>query len=323
MKRAIDKQSDILKRIEQNIGVPSLAEKLSGELSSSDFNSLLTAVFALRAENAAPNEMLKLYAQNKYAKPAACNAAEYRKLEADMLFAAEQKEVQSIILSPASLFGCCSVLGAVSQNKIISSTRNLEILSDATNMLALYIAAGIKDGMFSHTETPIHLCTTHRHIRYQPSFGAGMLPHFGIFTMVSAGKNRSTYVFEIETVLFHLRFYRDYWLQKHGSLLSVSFNCRAGYKDSEGFFDRITEAVKVSFPDMEIAINKQENNTTYYKGLQATLNAQINGKIIEIGDIGFTDWTQKLLNNTSERFLISAMAIDRQMFCANLRRERT
>ena len=60
MKRTIDKQSDLLKRIEQNTGVPSLAEKLNGELSSSDFNSLLTAVFALRTENAAPNALSEL-----------------------------------------------------------------------------------------------------------------------------------------------------------------------------------------------------------------------------------------------------------------------
>ena len=307
------KQTNILHRIERDLGMPLLADKLSDELSSSDLNSLLTEVFALRAENAASSEMLKLYAQNQYVKPAACNAAQYRKLEADMLFSAEEKGVQSIILSPASLFGCCSVFGAVSQNKVISATRNLEILSDATNMLAFYIAAGIKDGMCSNSDTPIHLCTTHRHIRYQSSFAAGRLPHFGIFTMVSAGKSRSSYAFEIETFLFHLNFYRDYWLQKHGSVLSIAFNRRTGYKDSNGFFDRIIEAVRANFADMEITIDEQENTTTYYKGLQATLNARLDGKIIEIGDIGFTDWTQKLLNNTGERLLISAMALDRQM----------
>jgi len=307
------KRKNILHRIEQKLNTPSLAEKLTSELSSSDFNSLLTEIFALRSEKAPSNEMLKLYAQNGYAKPASCNAVQYRRLELDMLIAAEEKGVQSIILSPASLFGCCSAFGAVSQNKIISASRNLEILSDATNMLAFYIAAGIKDGSLSRADTPIHLCTTHRHIRYQSEFGTGMLPHFGIFTMVSAGKSRSSYAFEIEAVLFQLRFYCDYWLKKHGSMLSVSFNRRTGYKDPDGFFNRIIETVKTNMSDIEIFIDEQENNTTYYKGLQATLNAQIDGKIIEIGDIGFTDWTQKLLNNTSERLLISAMALDRQM----------
>ena len=179
-------------------------------------------------------------------------------------------------------------------------------------MLALYIAAGIKDRTLSQTDTLIHICTTHRHIRYQSSFRTGMLPHFGIFTMVSAGKSRSSYAFEIEALLFQLQFYHDYWMQKYGVVLSLSFNQRKGYKDPDGFFNWIVEAVKENI-DMVIAIDEQENDTTYYKGLQATLNAQIDDKTIEIGDIGFTDWTQKLLNNTSERLLVSAMALDRQM----------
>ena len=308
----INKRKDILHRIEQKLNMPSLSDKLTNELSSSDFNSLLTEVFEQRAEKVSPNEMLKLYAQNRYAKPAICDAIQYHRLEIDMLTAAEEKGVQSIILSPASLFGCCSVFGAVSQNKVISATRNLEILSDATNMLALYVASGIKDGSLSHANAPIHLCSTHRHIRYQSEFRVGMLPHFGIFTMVSAGKSRSSYAFEIEALLFQLQFYRDYWMQKHGSMLSLSFSRRKGYKDPNGFFNRVIEVVKENI-DMEIEINEQENNTEYYKGLQATLNARTDGKIIEIGDIGFTDWTQKLLNNTSERLLISAMALDRQM----------
>ena len=307
------KTKGISRRIEQELGLPSLTYKLANELSPSDFNSLLIEIFSLRTENISPTEMLKLYAQNHYAKPADCNASQYRRLEADMLYAAEDKSVQSIILSPASLFGCCSAFGAVSQNKIISATRNLEIVSDATNMLALYIAAGIKDGSLSHDEKPIHLCTTHRLTRYYAELSSWMLPHFGIFAMVSTGKSRSSYKFEIETLLFHLNFYRDYWLKKYGSLLSVSFNRRAGYKDSDGFFSRVIEAVKDDITDMEIIIDEQENNTTYYKGLRATLNAQVDGKSFEVGDLGFTDWMQRLLNSTGERLLISAMAIDRQM----------
>jgi len=304
---------NISRRIEQALGVPALTDKLANELSPSDFNSLLTEIFSLRADNISPTEMLKLYAQNHYAKPAACNAAQYRRLEADMLCAAEANGIHSLILSPASLFGCCSAFGAVSQNKVISATRNLEILSDATNMLALYVAAEIKKGTLSHAEKPIHFCTTHRHIRYYAELSSQMLPHFGIFTMVSAGKSRSSYEFEIEALLFQLHFYLDYWQKRYSSTLSVSFNRRAGYKDSDGFFNRVINAVKNAFSNIEILINEQENNTVYYKGLQATINAHVEGTILEIGDIGFTDWTQKLLNSTSERLLISAMALDRQM----------
>jgi len=307
------KRSNIVHRIEQKLDTPSLVDKLSNELSSSDFNSLLTETFARRAERITPDELLRRYTQNVYAQPAACDAVSYRRLELDMLLAAQERGIDSLILSPASLFGCCSALGLVSQNRVISATRNLEILSDATNMLALYIAAGIKDGSLSHANDPIHLCSSHRHIRYQAELGESMLPHFGIFTLVSAGRSRSSYAFEVEAFLFHLRFYSDYWQQKHMSPLSLSLNRRQGYKDSEGFFERIVEAVKKNLPDMEVFIDERENSTAYYKGLQATLSAAINGSRAEVGDIGFTDWTQQLLNNPGERLLISAMALDRQV----------
>ena len=307
------KQESIVHRIEQELNVPSITEKLSDGLSASDFNSLLTQVFSLRADAMGSGDLLKQYAGNKYAKPAACNAAAYRRLEADMLCAAEAAGAQSVILSPAALFGCCSAFGTVSQNKIISAIRNLEILSDSSNMLALYAAAEIKNGAYTDRETPVHICTTHRQIRYQVTIAAGNLPHFGLFTMVSAGKSRSSYAFEIEALLFQLRFYSEYWLDKYGQRLSVSFNRRAGYKDPEGFFTRTVDAVSNELPDIEISINENENDTIYYKGLQATIRTDIDGKSVEVGDIGFTDWTQQLLNNKSQRLLISALALDRQM----------
>jgi len=303
----------IINRIERKLNIPALADKLANALSPSDFNSLMTELYAMRAAKVSPGDMLQLYAKNGYAKPAACDAVQYRRLELDMLLAAEERGVRSVILSPASLFGCCSVFGAVSQNKIISASRNLEMVSDATNMLALYTASGIKDGTINHSEAPVHLCTTHRHIRYQSEFGMGMLPHFGIFTMVSAGKSRSSYAFEIEAFLFHLRLYADYWLQKHGSALSVSLHRRGGYKDPDGFFCRVTEAVKTHVTGIHMLPGEQKGETAYYKGLQATLYADIEGRRVEIGDMGLTDWTQKLLNSRSERLFISAMALDRQM----------
>jgi len=54
----------------------------------------LTEVFAQKTENTLPGEMLKLYAQNGYAKPATCNAVYYRRLEYEMLLAAEEKGIQ-------------------------------------------------------------------------------------------------------------------------------------------------------------------------------------------------------------------------------------
>ncbi len=307
------KQEAISKRIGRELELPSLLNKLTNETSPSDLSSLLTEIFACRTGNETPANLLKQYSINRYAKPADCNAAEHRKLEAEMLCAAEDYGIKSIILSPASLLGCCSVFGGVSQNKIISGTRNLEILSDATNMLTLYITQGLKNEELSHNGSPIHICTTHRHLRYQTHLPTGMLPHFGLFTMVSSGQSASSYSFEIESLLFHLKFYLKYWNGKYSLPLSIELNPRRGYKDTDGFINRIYEVLNGTFDNTEIKIDKTENTTNYYQGVRVTMNLTINGQKIEIGDLGFTDWTQKLLNRKSERLLISAMSLDRQM----------
>ena len=130
----MNKTAKIARRIGKETGFPYLAETLAGELSPSDFSSLLTETFALRASRISAHALPGLYAQNAYIKPAGCDAAQYRRLEADMLDAAGERDVEGVIVSPAAVFGCCSAFGAVSQNKIITAGRGLEIVSDATNV---------------------------------------------------------------------------------------------------------------------------------------------------------------------------------------------
>jgi hypothetical protein len=45
--------------------------------------------------------------------------------------------------------------------------------------------------------------------------------------------------------------------------------------------------------------------------LQFTIIVNLNGQQIHIGDGGFVDWSQKMLNNKKERMLISAIGLER------------
>ncbi len=308
-----NRAQDIILRIEDKLGAPGLAEKLARGLSASDYNSLMMKAAALRSGAIRPPALLRQYGENRYAHPAACSAAAYRRLEADMLAFAEDCGAQSVLLSPAAAFGSCSVFGAVSQNKVISAARGLEIVSDATNMLALHIADGFKNGTLARDGRAAHICTTHRHIRYQAAFGNRQLPHFGLFAMASAGESRSSYGFEAEALMYHLRLYREYWRKRYGAELSLTLNPRPGYKDAAGFFGLMAERLQGAVPGMDIAVDERESGVAYYQGLQGTLRAPIDGEFVEVGDLGFTDWTQKLLGRPGERLLISAVSLDRQI----------
>jgi hypothetical protein len=101
-------------------------------------------------------------------------------------------------LSPAAAFGSCSVVATVDQHKVISALRNTEIVADATNALALHIAASVRAAGGDRNAVS-RLCTVHRHIRTQP-FPTGYFPHFKIGCMVSSGLDTGNYVFELESV---------------------------------------------------------------------------------------------------------------------------
>ena len=303
----------LIRRIERKLNFIGLKRKLVDALSPSDLSSLLIEVFAARAENLSPASLLQDYKANAYAQPGVQDAAIYRRLEAEMLEAASALGVTCLQLSPAAVFGSASAFGAVSQNKIISATRNLEILSDATNMLSLYAAASIEEGALSHDPHLQHLCTTQRHVRYQANLRPNQFTHFGLFTMVSAGKAKSSYGFEKEALLFHLRFYRDFCRMRHGKLPHLLLNRRKGYKDTDGLIEHIQSAIAESFPDLGLSVDERENQTAYYQGLRLVMLVDHQGTPLEMGDMGFTDWTQKLLGRKSERLLISSFALDRQL----------
>ena len=46
-------------------------------------------------------------------------------------------------------------------------------------------------------------------------------------------------------------------------------------------------------------------------GLERKAYASFGGELAEVGDGGFTPWTQKLLGNAKERLLTSALGVDR------------
>jgi hypothetical protein len=93
--------------------------------------------------------------------------------------------------------------------------------------------------------------------------------------------------------------------------LSFKFLCRKGYSDSFELAKRIQEYVIHQHPDIKISIiETPEKEIAYYKGIQYKVDIKVNGKNYEIADGGFVDWTQQLLQNKKERFLITGFGFE-------------
>jgi len=301
-------KSDIIRSIETRAGIPDLSRLLADRLSGWELNSLLMAVFEQRARQAAPERLLQQYQANRFVQPAAVDMIGLLKLEMDTLLFLRHRGFQPLELSPVAQFGSCSVVGTVSQDKILSALRNTEIMADATNSLALHIA-GIKKNN-PGTEQLMRFCTVQRHLRTPPLKVKGHTPHFKIGCMVTAGRDTGHYCFECIQVADQLGALCG-MLREWGIEVSrVKLQAREGYADPGGLIGTILEQLEIEKDLPEIVIDDNAGRNNYYKGLQFKVIISIGGQEVEIADGGLTDWTQQLIGNRKERLLVCGLGLE-------------
>jgi len=302
--------SAIIDRILTKLGDKGLIEKLL-TLPKSDLNSLLLKVFHKQAGYSTPADILKAFEINRFSTPSIIDPVAYHIYEAELLSLAKSLEVEPVLLSPAAPFGSCSAFGCVDQNNIVSSVRGVEILPDPTNMLAIIIANKLRNKE-ADNHRPLHMCSTARVIRAQPLPPIkGFYSHFGVFCIVSSGKDIGSYACERTLFVKQLLYYKELLIRKHNAKLSVVLSKRGGYNDGGSFFEKMTELVKSELPSIPVSVDLEHKDNSYYKGINFKLYMEKDNEKIEIGDGGFVDWIQRMTGSKKERCLISGIGLDR------------
>ena len=300
-------KKDIIENIAQKTGIDNLVELVAERLSGSDLNSLLMAVFSETTCNITPALLLNRYRGNRFVQPAATNMVNLLKMEVQVLELLQKHSFEPIELPPVAQLGTCSVLGPVDQKKIISAIRNTEVLADATNSIALHIAAMKKTGAYQEQ----HFCTVHRHVRAQPLREKWHTPHFKAGCMVSAGRDTGSYRFECSSLLKHFRALNDLMQQIYGATnIKFKLLSRSGYKNPDLLSAAIISFFNNNAGEINVFTAEAPEANNYYKGIQFKMIIELNGLQIEIADGGFVDWTQQLLENKKERLLISGFGLE-------------
>src|SRR5258708_6054096 len=176
--------SDIAKSIQEKIGHPHLLDDLDKKLSNSDLSSLLLELFRKKAGNTNPAEVLHQFGTSRFAVPSSVDTIEFKELELKWLKEAKKKNFIPVTLSPLTPLGTCSALGYVDQNNVVSAVRGMELLSDATNVMALLVA---HESTLQHQKPTLRYATTHRLVRSQGLKDPRHTAHFGLFCMVTGG----------------------------------------------------------------------------------------------------------------------------------------
>ncbi|MCB0543459.1 MAG: hypothetical protein KDC70_08075 [Saprospiraceae bacterium] len=300
----------ILRRIDGQAGVSGLSEILGERLKATDLNTLLLDVFQKKAVAASPAELLRAYRENRFVRPSNIDPLDFGNFVMGWLHAARNAGFSLLQLSPLAPLGSCAALATVHQNKVVSALRGTEVVADATNVLALESVLRREEEGFPFD--PLHLCAVHRHVRAQaiprtPGYSA----HFSILGLTSAGRDTGDRIFEKESLLRHMLFYRDYLeneLQLGKATLRLKPLSSKGHSDP--VFRSIMTYLQENAPASPIEV-ADGGSRNYYECLQfkVVVAAGTNDEL-EIADGGFTDWTRQLSSNHKERLLISGLGLE-------------
>ncbi|WP_421827143.1 hypothetical protein [Larkinella sp.] len=301
----------IVEKILNRINRPDLLRVLSDELTPSELNSLLLAVFNRQTGRLTPAELLQHYQKNRFVKPADTDFLALHELETKLLQLFETFLFKPIELSPVAPLGSCSVVATADQQKILSALRGTEVLADATNALALHVSDLKKSGQWkplSPTDQ-LRFSTIQRHVRTPKVAVAGHTQHFKIGCLVSSGRDTGSFQFERESLAEHLAVVTAV-LRDALRMDTLRFKLIQRSDDSR-LLEQVKNHILKGRPDLIIETDTTpDRENHYYKGLQYKVLVTVRGQDYEIGDGGFVDWTQQLLQNKKERFLITGLGVE-------------
>ncbi|MGI8588526.1 MAG: hypothetical protein ACR2M0_12700 [Chloroflexia bacterium] len=312
-----DTAKQILDRILRESGMPALLEFLGERLARTDLQSLMLAVYGRRAVRQTPSRVLDQYAQNRFVGPATVSLRAIAAVDSLALAHADPL-FEALDLAPVCPLGTVAALTGLDQNRIVSTARNTEVVSDSTNVLALECALRRRA---ARRQTPrddgwVRLCTSHRLLRAQYYGQTTWRSHFRLFALCTAGRDSPAARFECAALAEHLGFY----LALMAALPTLGYELRdirivvtdLG-ADRAALEQEVFGPLAARLAGVEFEFDpEQTSGRGYYDWLRFHLYAtDAAGVAHEIGDGGFTDWTQQLLSDRRERLLISGISTER------------
>ncbi len=220
-------------------------------------------------------------------------------------------------MSPVCPLGTNSVVASVDQNQAVSTSRNTEVISDATNVLALECVVRRQEAIkapSTHLDE-VHLAASHRFLRPKlydsPAFSA----HFHMFSLCSAGRDQGNLQFETSALQLQLQFYLTALQELLNESIEFSVLITDFHEhDRSTFLEKsLLAPIKNKFTNVVCKFNDERTTGRgYYQNLCFHIYATLpSGEDIQLADGGSVDWTQKLTSNRKERLIISGISSER------------
>lgn len=289
---------------------PELLDLLTSGMSGSDLTTLLLEVFRERADRLSPAEVMRRYRSDRFVAPAPISFTALRRAE-DVLASALPDGFEMLVLAPVLPLAAHSAVATVDPRKVIATVRGSEVAADPTNALAL--EASLRRSLAlaedPRSDVPVRLAASQRVIRAQHFNGPGMLAHFQIFGLVTAGRDTGNQSFEQQQLAEHLEFAARALATAGAHRTRIQLTCLDDA--SRPIVERLRGDL-ASLPG--VAVLEDPDRTTgrgYYTGMCFKIYAGVEDHYLEVADGGFVDWSRLLTGNRKERLLISGFGVDR------------
>jgi hypothetical protein len=274
---------------------------LAQGLAASELWSLLLGVAEQRAAQRSPAQVQQQWERDRFVCPAYIDQRTLNQLDSHLLAAASAFE--ALELSPLAPLGSCSAIALASQNKIVSTVRGTEVVSDPTNLLALESARRLrKNGR------TVKLTTNHRCVRAQavPNH-AGYAAHFRLFCITSAGHERKDQAFLVESLSEHIQTHLSALnrLEQHGYGFPDRRLKILASPERKALGERIASGVG-SLGGTSVVLETLTHD--YYDGLRFMISARSReGEDMPLIDGGAFNWLRRLTSNNKLVFVASAL----------------
>lgn len=274
-------------------------EALTRGLPPSELWSLLLAVLEARAARRTPAMVRQQWENDRFVQPSAIDQRTLNHLDSHLLAAAS--DFEALELSPVAPLAACSSVALTSQNRIVSTARGTEVVSDPTNVLALESAKRLR----AAPAAIVKLATSHRCVRAQPVPNRpGFAPHFRMFCLASAGHEQKDHAFLTGALLEHIRTHIAALdrLEQNGYHFPDRNLRLLATPQRMHLAQRIADAIT----GMPVVVTALEHD--YYDGLRFMLEVSTPpGDVVPFVDGGAFDWLRKLLANDRMVFVASGM----------------
>lgn len=306
-------------RIERDAGVPNLLGILTEQLAPTDLQSLLLEVYAHLARKTSPRRVLEQYERNRFVAPSGVDPKAL--IEVDRLALALLPDGYiALELAPLCPLGTNSAIATVSQNKVVSTIRNTEVVADSTNVLALECAVRRRRLMrvADRRRAAVLLAASQRVTRSQVFKGSGFASHFRLLSLCAAGRDEGSYLFEsrhlLEQIAFFVRLVQQ--VAELGSRFQkvrvVVIDFTAGRLKAT-LEERVLHSLSARFPDATCDYTSTGSaGHTYYDGVRFNVFAtDASNRELLLVDGGVTRWTRDLLSDQKERLVVSGLGVER------------